>query len=126
MSAAGGTVATTGGPAGAVFEVYVYFRAEPARSAAVEAALGRQRALAASRCGLGMRSGCRLDPPGKPYLTWLGVYRPGRPPPADGADSLAALAPVLDEIERCAIDSGLAALAPEGRHREVFALAAPA
>lgn len=104
------------------FEVYVYFRAEPGQSAAVQAALARQRALAAARCGLAMRSGCRLDPPGKPYLTWLEVYRvaaPGGMTAAPGLE-LAALEPVLEAIERCALDSGLAALAAEGRHREVF------
>lgn len=102
-------------------EIYVYFRADPARAAEVRAALQRQCARVAAGHGLDARSGLRREHPGvvKAWHTWLEVYRV--PAPADGRrledDAIAAL---LAGIDACARETGLAVLAPEGRHTEVF------
>lgn len=102
---------------GKAFEVYVYFRADPARADDVRSALSRQRSLAGLACRAQMRTGLRLEAPEAPkaWQTWLEVYRFERPEP-DG-DWPAA---TLEAIERCAAASGLAACALAGRHREVF------
>jgi hypothetical protein len=90
--------------------VYCYFRSEPSRRAEVEAALRRQLAGVGERCGVHARAGLREDAD-KPYLTWLEVY------PEVQADALPAL---LQAIDDSAAQTGLAALALEGRRREVF------
>ena len=106
---------------GGCLEIYVYFRADPVRAGEVRAALQRQCARVAAVHGLAARSGLRRELPGvvKAWHTWLEVYRV----PADGRslddDALAAL---LAGIETCARETGLAALAPEGRHTEVFGI----
>ena len=90
--------------------VYCYFRSEPSRRAEVEAALRRQLAGVGERCGVHARAGLREDAD-KPYLTCLEVY------PEVPADALQAL---LQAIDDSAAQTGLAALALEGRRREVF------
>ena len=108
---------------GGCLEIYVYFRADPVRASEVRAALQRQCARVAAVHGLAARSGLRRELPGvvKAWHTWLEVYRV--PATADGrglADD--ALAALLAGIESCAREAGLAALAPEGRHIEVFVI----
>jgi hypothetical protein len=72
--------------------------------------LRRQLAGIGECCGVHGRAGLR-DDADKPYLTWLEVY------PEVPADGLQAL---LQAIDDSAARTGLAALAPEGRRREVF------
>jgi hypothetical protein len=126
---AGGTQATS-------VEVYVYFRSDPAKAAEVLAALARQRALFEQAGHGGLRTGLRRESGPKDYLTWLEVYRfeagggGGAGAAVRGAAFQAGLETGLETgleagleaIERCARDSGLAALALQGRHREVFEL----
>lgn len=96
-------------PSGALC-AYVYFRSSRDDADRVRAALARQGALVAERLGLGCRVALRHDRD-KPYLTWLEVY--------EGIDP-AALQASLQAIDRASTDSGLAALALEGRRNEVF------
>lgn len=94
-------------------EVYVYFRSDPSMAGEVRAALERQRARLRQEAGCPeVRTGLRREAAPRDYLTWLEVYR-------FDADVPEAW---LDAIERCARDCGLAALALQGRHREVFRL----
>ena len=90
--------------------VFVYFRAAPDARQRTVAALGRQFALLEARCGVRGRGGVRRDRD-KPYLTWLEIYEGVEP---DRLDEL------LEAIDASALESGLVALADEGRHREVF------
>lgn len=96
-------------PAGAL-TAYVYFRSGRDDAERVRTTLARQRTLVEERLGLRCRVGVRHDE-NKPYLTWLEVY--------EGIDP-AALQATLLAIDRASTDSGLAALAPEGRRNEVF------
>ena len=96
-------------PPGAL-TAYVYFRSGRDDAGRVRAALARQRALVEERLGLRCRVGMRHDED-KPYLTWLEVY--------EGIDP-DALQATLQAIDRASTDSGLAALALEGRRNEVF------
>lgn len=90
--------------------IFVYFRAAPQHRRDTAAALGRHFVAVEAACGLRGRGGLRHDRD-KPYLTWLEIY--------EGVDAR-RLQAVVDAIEASASASGLAALAPEGRHREVF------
>ena len=96
-------------PPGAL-TAYVYFRSHPDAADRVRAALARQRALVTERLGLRCRFALRHDRE-KPYLTWLEVY--------EGIDPAALQASLL-AVDRASTDSGLAALALEGRRNEVF------
>jgi hypothetical protein len=96
--------------ADAALTVFVYFRTAPGHHDRTQAALGAQLAAARGATGVEARAGVRHDAD-KPYLTWLEVYEPV---PA------ARLRAVLESIDACAEATGLAALALEGRHAEVF------
>ncbi len=104
-----------------MLEIYVYFRSAPAQAGQVQAALARQRSLAGLAGIQGFRSGLRLEAPERPreFLTWLEVYCFASLP--DGGWPSARLA----MIEACAQRSGLAALAVQERHAEVFVTAVP-
>lgn len=104
------------GDAAARLTVYVYFRSGHEAVERARAALARQRELVGRRLGLDCRIALRHDRD-KPYLTWLEVY--------EGVDP-GELAQALEGIDRASTDSGLAALALEGRRHEVFAPQAPA
>lgn len=95
--------------------IFVYFRAAPQDRTRTLQALARHFEALETSCGLRGRGGLRRDRD-KPYLTWLEVYEAVDP---------AQLPTIVDDIERCASTSGLAALAPEGRRREVFEALAP-
>ena len=90
--------------------VYVYFRSAAQARAQVLAALERQLETIRRACGLAGTTGVRRDRD-KPYLTWLEVYEGVAPQQLDA---------VLAALDRCAQACGLAALALEGRHHEVF------
>jgi hypothetical protein len=110
----------SGADISAVLEIYVYFRAAPAREDAVRAALAKQRTLAGLACGAQLRAGPRMEAPdaASDWLTWLEVYRfEGR------VATQGWPAATLEAIERCAAASGLADCALAGRHREVFRMA---
>lgn len=94
--------------------IFVYFRTRPEHAEDARARLRLQLDTVSGRTGFAGRSGARIDA-GKPYLTWLEVYE-GIP-----AGSLEFL---LREIDAAAVESGLTAIALEGRHREVFAMPA--
>jgi len=98
----------------AALTIFVYFRTAPGAQAQAEAAMRRHLALVRARLGLAGRHGLRHDEH-KPYRTWLEVYEGVR---------VSALEPTLAALDRASTDSGLAALAPEGRHVEVFELPA--
>lgn len=95
--------------------IFVYFRAAPQDRRDTAAALARHFAAVQAACGLRGRAGLRHDRD-KPYLTWLEIY--------EGVEAR-RLQAVVDAVEASASASGLAALAPEGRHREVFESLAP-
>lgn len=92
--------------------VFVYFRTAPDAAEETRRRLRLHLAEVRLRTGISGRIGTRIDL-GKPYLTWLEIY--------EGIPS-AALPACLREIDAAAARCGLAALAPEGRHREVFAM----
>ena len=102
-------------PDGDSLSVFVYFRSRPEHAEDAVARLRVQLDTVRKCTGVAGRSGARRDV-GKPYLTWLEIYE-GIP-----AGSLES---VLREIDAAAVASGLTAIAPEGRHREVFAMSAP-
>lgn len=95
--------------------VFVYFRSRPEHAEEAIARLRLQLDTVRNRTGVAGRSGARTDV-GKTYLTWLEIYE-GIP-----AGSLES---VLREIDAAALESGLTAIALEGRHREVFTMPAP-
>ena len=92
------------------FTVFVYFRGAPGDPARVREALRIQGERVRAACGVPARTGVRRDR-AKPYLTWLEVYEPA---PSASLDTL------LTCIEHEARATGLAALAADGRHLEVF------
>lgn len=96
--------------ADAALTVFVFFRSTPEDRERTHRALRGQLAAVRAATGVDGRAGLRLDAD-KPYLTWLEVYEPV---PAE------RLRAVLDAIDTGAGVSGLAALALEGRHAEVF------
>lgn len=95
--------------------VYAYFRTHPDAGVTTRAALARLRILVHERLGLEAEFSLRHDQD-KPYLTWLEIYR--NIPPAD-------LERALQIIEHAACESGLAALALQARHHEVFTPLSP-
>ena len=92
------------------FAVFVYFRGAPGDEPRVREALRVQLERVSAACGQAGRIGVRRDR-AKPHLTWLEVYEPV---PSASLDA------VLACIEREARSTGLAALAADGRHLEVF------
>ena len=95
--------------------VFVYFRTPLDAADETRRRLDLQLAEVRLRTGISGRIGTRVDL-GKPYLTWLEIYE-GIP--------TGSLESILREIDAAALDSGLGALALEGRHREVFTMHAP-
>lgn len=92
--------------------VFVYFRTPLDAADETRRRLDLQLAEVRLRTGISGRIGTRVDL-GKPYLTWLEIYE-GIPPEA--------LPACLKEIDAAAGRCGLDTLAPEGRHREIFAM----
>ena len=92
------------------YSVFVYFRGSPGDAARVRETLRAQIERVSAACGQAGRAGVRRDP-AKPHLTWLEVYEPV---PSASLDA------VLACIEHEARSTGLAALAADGRHLEIF------
>ena len=98
--------------AGGPLAVFVYFKAPAQSGPAVRAALARVGAAVLAGTGVVQRHGPRHRPaaPDEPR-TWLEIYEPVAPSSLEG---------FLAALDAAAAEAGLAALALQGRHLEVF------